>query len=178
MPGVANVAIWGERPKQLQVRAEPRRLQAQGISLQRLMDAASGAVENGLLRFVPGSVVGTGGFVDTPSRRLPVRTVLPIARPSQLGEVPIDGTGDRRLRIGDVARVAYGTSPLIGDAVVDGGPGLLMVVEKFPGVVPLETLKQTKGLEEMVVTKKGSRLSIQPVTKSEFDIVVKLGRKK
>lgn len=51
-------------------------------------------------------------------------------------------------------------------------------VEKFPEVVPLETLKQTKGLEEMVVTKKGSRLSIQPVTKSEFDIVVKLGRKK
>jgi predicted RNA-binding protein with PUA-like domain len=28
----------------------------------------------------------------------------------------------------------------------------------------------------MVVTKKGSRLSIQPVTKREFDIVTKLGR--
>ena len=51
-------------------------------------------------------------------------------------------------------------------------------VETFPAIVPLETLKQTKGLEEMVVTKKGSRLSIQPVTKSEFDIVVKLGRAK
>jgi CzcA family heavy metal efflux pump len=147
VPGVANVAIWGERPKQLQVRAEPRRLQAQGISLQRLMDAASGAVENGLLRFVPGSVVGTGGFVDTPRRRLPVRTVLPIARPSQLAEVPIDGTGDRRLRIGDVARVAYGTSPLIGDAVVGGGPGLLMVVEKFPGA---NTLDVTRGVDRAV----------------------------
>jgi predicted RNA-binding protein with PUA-like domain len=30
----------------------------------------------------------------------------------------------------------------------------------------------------MVVTKKGSRLSIQPVTKSEYDIVSKLGKKK
>jgi predicted RNA-binding protein with PUA-like domain len=50
-------------------------------------------------------------------------------------------------------------------------------VEKFKQIVPLETLKQTKGLEEMVVTKKGSRLSVQPVTKPEFDIVVKLGRK-
>jgi predicted RNA-binding protein with PUA-like domain len=49
-------------------------------------------------------------------------------------------------------------------------------VEKFPDVVPLETLKGTRGLENMVVTKKGSRLSVQPVTKSEFDIVVKLGR--
>jgi predicted RNA-binding protein with PUA-like domain len=51
-------------------------------------------------------------------------------------------------------------------------------VEKLPRIVPLDTLKETPGLENMVVTKKGSRLSIQPVTKSEFDIVVKLGRKK
>jgi predicted RNA-binding protein with PUA-like domain len=50
-------------------------------------------------------------------------------------------------------------------------------VEKFKQIVPLETLKKTKGLESMVVTQKGSRLSVQPVTKAEFDIVVKLGRK-
>ena len=50
-------------------------------------------------------------------------------------------------------------------------------VERFPGIVSLETLKSTPGLEEMVVTKKGSRLSIQPVTKREFEIVMKLGRK-
>jgi predicted RNA-binding protein with PUA-like domain len=43
--------------------------------------------------------------------------------------------------------------------------------------VSLETLKNTPGLENMVVTSKGSRLSIQPVTKSEYDIVVRLGRK-
>jgi predicted RNA-binding protein with PUA-like domain len=48
-------------------------------------------------------------------------------------------------------------------------------VEKFPSIVPLETLKKTPGLEKMVVTQKGSRLSIQPVTKAEFDIVVKMG---
>ena len=53
----------------------------------------------------------------------------------------------------------------------------LRFLEKFPEIVPLETLKKTPGLENMVVTKKGSRLSIQPVTKAEFDIVVKLGRK-
>ena len=51
-------------------------------------------------------------------------------------------------------------------------------VERFPGIVSLETLKSTPGLEEMVVTKKGSRLSIQPVTKREFEIVMKLGRRK
>ena len=51
-------------------------------------------------------------------------------------------------------------------------------VEKFPNLVSLDTLKKTPGLEKMVVTQKGSRLSIQPVTKPEFDIVVKLGRKR
>ena len=53
----------------------------------------------------------------------------------------------------------------------------LKYVAKFPHVVSLETLKSTKGLESMVVTKKGSRLSVQPVTKAEYDIVVKLGKK-
>lgn len=47
---------------------------------------------------------------------------------------------------------------------------------KFPQIVPLETLKKTRGLEDMVVVKKGTRLSVQPVSKSEFDIVAKLGR--
>jgi predicted RNA-binding protein with PUA-like domain len=51
-------------------------------------------------------------------------------------------------------------------------------VEKFPDIVPLDTLKKTRGLESMVVVKKGTRLSVQPVEKKEFDIVVKLGRKK
>jgi predicted RNA-binding protein with PUA-like domain len=51
-------------------------------------------------------------------------------------------------------------------------------VERFPGIVPLETLKQTPGLEDMlVVSKAGARLSVQPVTKQEFDIVRRLGRK-
>ena len=50
-------------------------------------------------------------------------------------------------------------------------------VERFPQIVPLETLKQTKGLEDMMVIKKGSRLSVQPVSKAEYEIVVKLGKK-
>jgi predicted RNA-binding protein with PUA-like domain len=51
-------------------------------------------------------------------------------------------------------------------------------VERFPATISLEALKSTKGLEEMMVTRKGSRLSVQPVTKSEYDIVVRLGRRK
>jgi predicted RNA-binding protein with PUA-like domain len=51
-------------------------------------------------------------------------------------------------------------------------------VEKFPEIVPLATLKETPGLEKMMVTQKGSRLSVQPATKEEFEIVRKLGRRR
>jgi predicted RNA-binding protein with PUA-like domain len=51
-------------------------------------------------------------------------------------------------------------------------------VERFPEIVPLDVLKKTAGLEQMMVIRKGARLSVQPVTKGEFDIVSRLGRRK
>lgn len=48
--------------------------------------------------------------------------------------------------------------------------------EKFDEVVPLKRLKETPGLEEMVVTQRGSRLSVQPVTPQEWQIVLELAR--
>jgi predicted RNA-binding protein with PUA-like domain len=50
-------------------------------------------------------------------------------------------------------------------------------VKRFPATVSLETLKQTPGLENMMVTRKGSRLSVQPVTAEEYRIVVELGKR-
>ena len=49
-------------------------------------------------------------------------------------------------------------------------------VERFADTITLATLKAARGLEEMMVTKKGSRLSVQPVTKTEFDVVSRLGK--
>jgi predicted RNA-binding protein with PUA-like domain len=54
----------------------------------------------------------------------------------------------------------------------------LRFIEAFPAIVPLDELKAAKGLEQMMVTRKGARLSVQPVTRAEFEIVAKLGRRK
>jgi predicted RNA-binding protein with PUA-like domain len=48
-------------------------------------------------------------------------------------------------------------------------------VAKFPELVPLDVLKETPGLEAMGVIRKGNRLSVQPVTAEEFEIVRALG---
>ena len=50
-------------------------------------------------------------------------------------------------------------------------------VDRFPEIVSLETLKHVQGLDKMMVIQKGARLSVQPVTKAEYDIVMKLGLK-
>lgn len=47
-------------------------------------------------------------------------------------------------------------------------------VKKFSGIIPLSELKETAGLEKMMVTQRGSRLSVQPVTPEEWKIVTKM----
>lgn len=47
-------------------------------------------------------------------------------------------------------------------------------VEKFPRLIPLETLREIPELQNMVLLQKGSRLSVQPATKEEFECIRKL----
>jgi CzcA family heavy metal efflux pump len=143
VPGVANVAMWGETKKEIEVQANPARLSSQKVTLDSLMSAASTAVDNGLLSFTTGSTIGSGGFIETPNQRLGVRNRQVINTPQQLADVPLAKRGSRTLTIGDVARVKYGTPPLIGTAVVNGGPGIMLVIEKFPGA---NTLEVTDGI--------------------------------
>jgi CzcA family heavy metal efflux pump len=143
VPGVANVAMWGETKKEIQVYADPRRLNRQNIPVDALKQAANNAVDNGLLSFTTGSAIGTGGWVETANQRLGIRNQQVIRTPQQLANVPVAKRGARTLTIGDLARVAYGPSPLIGSAVINGGPGLMLVIEKFPGA---NTLQVTGGI--------------------------------
>lgn len=53
----------------------------------------------------------------------------------------------------------------------------VVFVEKFPRIVSLAELKSTPGLEQMLVVRKGQRLSVMPVEPAEWDIVVALARK-
>lgn len=44
---------------------------------------------------------------------------------------------------------------------------------KFAGTVSLKSLRELPGLSKMVLLQKGSRLSVQPVTEKEFEIIMK-----
>jgi len=149
VPGVANVAIWGQRERQLQVQADPKRLQDHGVTLSQVVQTTGNALWVSPLTFLEASTPGTGGFIDTPNQRLGIRHVLPIVTPDDLAQVTVDGAkpqgNGKALRLGDIAKVVEDHQPLIGDAVHGEDPGLLLVIEKFPGA---NTLEVTQGVED------------------------------
>ncbi|MGH2451362.1 MAG: efflux RND transporter permease subunit [Candidatus Limnocylindria bacterium] len=161
VPGVANVAIWGFRDRQLQVQVDPERLAESGVTLQQVVETTANAQISSPLSFVEGSTPGTGGFIETPQQRLGVRHVFDrLTNPEELGKVPVEGTGGR-LRLADVTTVVEDHQPLIGDAVVNGADGLLLVVEKFPGA---NTLDVTRGVEEALADLAPGLGGMQPDT--------------
>jgi CzcA family heavy metal efflux pump len=149
VPGVANVMIWGERIKIPQVLVDPERMRANNVSLDEVMETTSDALDVGILYFSNGATIGTGGFLETPNQRLTVHPVSSIITAADLAQVTIKGGKKKSdgtpLRLSDVADVKDGTWPLFGDAVINDGPGLMLVVAKFPWA---NTLDVTHGVEE------------------------------
>jgi CzcA family heavy metal efflux pump len=143
--GVANVAAWGFRKRQLQVQVDPERLRANGVTLDEAIDETADSLSVGLLTYKKGAKTGTGGFVETAAQRVQVRHILPVMTPEDLARVTVQSGKGETLRLGDVADVVAGHPPMIGDGIVNDGPGLLLVVEKFPWA---NTLEVTAGVED------------------------------
>lgn len=143
VPGVANVAIWGFRNKQIMVEADPPKMAANGISLDTLESAAADAIDSGELKYTSGAAVGSLGTISVGNQQLSVYNIQPITTAAQMATVPLALKNGKFIRMGDVADVTYGYPPLAGDAVIDGGPGLMLVIEKFPGA---NTVDVTNGI--------------------------------
>ncbi len=77
---------------------------------------------------------------------------------------------------------AFDTSSKYYDAKSkEDAPTWIMVdveyVETFPEIVGLDQLKEEDALEEMMVIRRGMRLSVQPVEKPHFDHVLKMAKR-
>jgi Cu/Ag efflux pump CusA len=141
VPGVANVSIWGQRERQVQVLVDARNLLKKGVKLEQVIKTTGEAVWSSPLTYLNSSTPGTGGFIETPNQRLSIRHQLPISTVGTFAKVPLSGT---TVRVGDVAYLAEGHQALIGDAIIGDAPGLMLAIEKFPG---FNTLDVTRGVE-------------------------------
>jgi Cu/Ag efflux pump CusA len=141
--GVANVAIFGQQDRQIQVQVDPAKLAAGHVALQQVIDTAGNAQLVSPLTYLEGAAPGTGGFIDGPNQRVDIRPVLPLGAPKDLAAVPITEAPGKPT-IGSVAKVVESHQPLIGTGLTRHGAGLVLVVQKLPSAsVP----GVTKGVE-------------------------------
>lgn len=135
VPGVANVAIWGQRSRQFQVRVHPDALAARGVRLDQVLKAATDA-----------TLPAPAGYVDNPNQRFAVVHAPFATTRESLGETVVAARpGGASVRIADVATIDEGAPAPIGDAIIDGAPGLLLIVEKQPWG---NTLDVTRNVEK------------------------------
>ncbi|UUO04559.1 efflux RND transporter permease subunit [Blastopirellula sp. J2-11] len=139
IPGVANVAIWGQRDKEFQVLVDPQRLRDHQVTLDMILKSAGDAV-----------VLDAGGFVDTPNQRLAVRQLSPVETPEDLSQTVVAYRTGAVLRLGDVAKVQIGSPPAIGDAIINDVPGLLLIVEKQPAANILEVTRKIEAALDLM----------------------------
>ena len=154
VPGVANVAIWGQRQRQMQVQIDPVRLREARLTQKDIITSAGDAMWVTPLTFLRGSAPGTGGWIDNRNQRIGVHHDMPITTPEDMAKVAVTPqhvlmTG-KTMSLGDVTEVTFSHPLLIGDAFVNDGNGLMLVVEKLPSANTLEATRGvTKALAEL-----------------------------
>ncbi len=125
LEGVAQVIALGGQPAQVTVAVDASKLRAFDVTLEEVASAVGGA-----------NVSGAGGTISRGAAGPQVALDGLIQEPADLESAAVRsarGPGDRPVRVGDVAEVAFGpTAVRVGDAGIDGGPGVLVVIAKQP----------------------------------------------
>ena len=86
-------------------------------------------------------------FLPPPTRRLAVGHRPPSSPAEDLAQVVVPTADGRPVPLTDVARLVVDQQPLFGDAVINDGPGIMLIVEKFPWA---NTLDVTRGVEAAI----------------------------
>jgi CzcA family heavy metal efflux pump len=126
-PGVARVETFGGEVRQLQVQFKPERLLAYGLSVEDVLDAARNSTG-----------VRGAGFIENDNQRLTLRTSGQAITPELLGNAVLVHRNGVSVRLKDVAAVVLGPAPRLGDGLVNGKPGVVMLVDSQYGANTLE----------------------------------------
>jgi CzcA family heavy metal efflux pump len=117
VPGVASVVEFGGEVREIQVQLLPERLVAYDLPVTDVIAAAREAT----------GVFGAG-FIETDAQRIAFKTEGQSLTAEELGDVIVRHSPDGSVRLKDVARVVDGSEPKLGDAAVNGEPGVVLQV--------------------------------------------------
>lgn len=134
VPGVAQVSVYGGGVRALQVQVRPNDLVRFRVGLNDVVAAARKATG-----------VRGAGFVDTPNQRVVLRTEGQALDPEVLGRTVLLNEGGASVVLADVATVRVAPEPPISAALVDGRPGVLLMVGAQIGANTLEVTARTEA---------------------------------
>jgi CzcA family heavy metal efflux pump len=117
--GVASVTIFGGEVRQFQVEVSPERLDARGLTVPDVLEATRQA-----------SAVRGAGFIENDRQRLTLRSEGQVRSAAELGQTLLTPAGGTPVRLRDAGHIAEGAAPKYGDALINGTPGVVLVVSK------------------------------------------------
>jgi CzcA family heavy metal efflux pump len=134
--GVAKTVEFGGEVRELQIQVLPERLVAYDLPLSEVVQAAREST----------GVLGAG-FVETATQRISIRMEGQSLTAEELAQAVVAHREGHSVRLGDVARVVEGPEPKVGDALINGTPGVLLQVWAQYGT---NTLEVTQAVEEAI----------------------------
>jgi CzcA family heavy metal efflux pump len=138
VPGVAQAQLFGGESRERQLWVDPVKLDAAGVTLEELGEAAR-----------RGTQVSGGGFLETAVQRLVLKAPSPGDTTEALAQALVTSRNGVPVRIGDLAQVRDGAAPRFGDAMIGGRPGVLVETSTQFGA---NTLDVTRELERRLDT--------------------------
>ncbi|MBS0507723.1 MAG: efflux RND transporter permease subunit, partial [Proteobacteria bacterium] len=133
VPGVVQVVTWGGTTKEYHVEADPKRLEAHGITLQSLIQAIGNANLN----------VG-GRSISVGDQSVNIRGLGLVRDVGDIANIVVGQKNGLPTQVKDVARIVEGTMPRLGEAGRD------LQNDVVTGVVIMNRTLQTKDVIERV----------------------------
>jgi HAE1 family hydrophobic/amphiphilic exporter-1 len=134
IPGVGQVSLIGDQPRQINVWVDPDRLAAYNLPVTAVLQA----VQNQNVQL-------PAGHVDQGNTQLTLRALSRLASPQELTRVGLATRNGQPVTIGDVARIEDGAAEPVTTANVNGTPAVLLQIQKQTGTNTLNVVRDVKA---------------------------------
>ncbi|OZA27540.1 MAG: CusA/CzcA family heavy metal efflux RND transporter, partial [Polynucleobacter sp. 17-46-58] len=136
IPGVAQVIPIGGQVRQFQVQPNTRRMAELGLSILQIEDALRGYSAN-----------TSGGFLESNNREYLIRHIGRTSSLEDLKNIAVSNRNGQTILLRQVADIAFAPAVKRGDAGYEGGPAVILGVQKQPSA---DTVALTKKIESAI----------------------------
>jgi hydrophobic/amphiphilic exporter-1 (mainly G- bacteria), HAE1 family len=132
-PGVGQVTLIGDQPRQINIWVDPDRLASYNLPVSAVLQA----VQNQNVQL-------PAGHVDQGNTQVTLRALSRVTSPQELTRAGLAMRSGQPVTIGDVARVEDGAAEAVTTANVNGTPAVLLQIQKQSGTNTLNVVRDLK----------------------------------